>query len=58
MIEGATESLFVFMESLGYLLSDAAGFSLIRSVLCWNIAVIGILFFVVAPLSEHSTNCA
>ncbi|HEU0273742.1 MAG TPA: MAPEG family protein [Candidatus Udaeobacter sp.] len=43
---------FYFWGRLGYLLAAAAGFSLIRSVLCWNIAVIGILLFVVAILSE------
>jgi uncharacterized MAPEG superfamily protein len=49
---------FYFWGRLGYLLAAAAGFSLVRSVVCWNIAVIGILFFVVALLWEYSTNYA
>ena len=49
---------FYFWGRLGYLLAAAAGFSLVRSVLCWNIALIGILFFVVALLLEYSTNYA
>jgi uncharacterized MAPEG superfamily protein len=49
---------FYFWGRLGYLLAAAAGFSLVRSVLCWNIAVIGILLFVVALLWEPSTNYA
>src|SRR5215472_14146371 len=47
-----------FWGRLGYLLAAAAGFGLVRSVLCWNIAVIGILLFVVAMLLEYSTNYA
>ena len=39
---------FYFWGRLGYLIAAATGFSLVRSVLCWNIAVIGILIFVVA----------
>src|SRR5215469_5566854 len=49
---------FYFWGRLGYLLAAAAGFSLLRSVLCWNIALIGILLFVVALLLEYSTNYA
>ena len=49
---------FYFWGRLGYLLAAATGFSLVRSVLCWNIAVIGILLFVVALLWEPSTNYA
>jgi uncharacterized MAPEG superfamily protein len=49
---------FYFWGRLGYLLAAAAGFSLVRSVLCWNIALIGILLFVVALLLEYSTNYA
>jgi uncharacterized MAPEG superfamily protein len=49
---------FYFWGRLGYLLAAAAGFSLVRSVVCWNIAVIGILLFVVALLWEYSTNYA
>ena len=43
---------FYFWGRLGYLLAAAAGFSLVRSVLCWNIAVIGILLFVIALIWE------
>jgi uncharacterized MAPEG superfamily protein len=49
---------FYFWGRLGYLLAAATGFSLVRSVLCWNIAAIGILLFVVALLIEPSTNYA
>jgi len=49
---------FYFWGRLGYLLAAAIGFSLVRSVLCWNIAVIGILLFVVALLWEPSINYA
>jgi hypothetical protein len=50
---------FYFWGRLGYLLAATAGFSLVRSVLlCWNIAAIGILLFVVALLIEPSTNYA
>jgi len=49
---------FYFWGRLGYLLAAAAGFSLVRSVLCWNVALIGILLFVAALLWEYSTNYA
>jgi uncharacterized MAPEG superfamily protein len=49
---------FYFWGRLGYLLAAAAGFSFVRSVLCWNISIIGILLFVVALLREYSTNYA
>jgi len=49
---------FYFWGRLGYLFAAATGFSLLRSVLCWNIAMIGILLFVVALLLEPSTNYA
>jgi uncharacterized MAPEG superfamily protein len=49
---------FYFWGRLGYLVAAAAGFSLLRSVLCWNTAIIGILLFVVALLWEYSTNYA
>jgi uncharacterized MAPEG superfamily protein len=49
---------FYFWGRLGYFLAAAAGFGLVRSVLCWNIALIGILLFVVALLWEYSTNYA
>jgi len=51
-------SHFYFWGRLGYVLAAAAGLSLVRSVLCWNIATIGILLFVVALLLEYSTNYA
>ena len=34
---------FYFWGRLGYLVAAAVGFSLLRSVLCWNTAIIGIL---------------
>jgi uncharacterized membrane protein (GlpM family) len=49
---------FYFWGRLGYLLAAVSGLTFVRSVLCWNIAVIGILLFVVALLWEYSTNYA
>jgi uncharacterized MAPEG superfamily protein len=49
---------FYFWGRIGYLIAAAAGFALVRSLLCWNTAVIGILLFVVAVLCEHSANYA
>src|SRR5215470_14721681 len=49
---------FYFWGRLGYLLAAVSGFTLVRSVLCWNIALIGILLFVVAMILEYSTNYA
>jgi uncharacterized MAPEG superfamily protein len=39
-----------FWGRLGYLLAAALGYGLIRSVLCWNTALVGILLFVIALL--------
>jgi uncharacterized MAPEG superfamily protein len=49
---------FYFWGRVGYLLAAAAGFALLRSVLCWNIAVIGILLFIVAMIWESSASYA
>ena len=49
---------FYFWGCVGYLLAAIAGFSLLRSVLFWNIAFFGILLFVVAMLWEYSANYA
>jgi hypothetical protein len=40
---------FYFWGRLGYLLAAVGGFILVRSVLCWNIAVIGILLLAGLP---------
>src|SRR5215472_16441643 len=45
-----------FWGRLGYLLAAAAGYSLLRSVLCWNAAVIGIVLLLVAILCQNPTN--
>jgi uncharacterized MAPEG superfamily protein len=37
-----------FWGRLGYLLAAAAGYGLVRSILCWNAAVIGIVLLLVA----------
>src|SRR2546421_9261372 len=37
-----------FWGRVGYLLAAAAGYSLLRSVLCWNTAVIGIVLLLIA----------
>jgi uncharacterized MAPEG superfamily protein len=39
-----------FWGRLGYLLAAVAGFGLVRSVLFWNVALIGILLLVIALL--------
>src|SRR5262245_7721460 len=45
-----------FWGRLGYLIAAAAGYSLLRSVLCWNAAVIGIVLLLIAILCENPTN--
>jgi uncharacterized MAPEG superfamily protein len=45
-----------FWGRLGYLLAAAAGYGLLRSVLCWNSAVIGIVLLLVAILCQNPTN--
>jgi uncharacterized MAPEG superfamily protein len=40
-----------FWARLGYLLAAAAGYGLVRSILCWNTALIGIVLFLIALLS-------
>jgi uncharacterized MAPEG superfamily protein len=37
-----------FWARFGYLLAAAAGYALLRSLLFWNTALIGIAFFVIA----------
>jgi uncharacterized MAPEG superfamily protein len=39
-----------FWARVGYLLAAAAGYSLVRSVLCWNTALTGIVLFLIALL--------
>ncbi|HYY27448.1 MAG TPA: MAPEG family protein [Chthoniobacterales bacterium] len=39
-----------FWGRVGYLLAAAAGYSLVRSILCWNAAVIGIGLLLIATL--------
>jgi len=39
-----------FWARLGYLLAAAAGYALLRSLVFWNTALIGIAFFVIALL--------
>jgi uncharacterized MAPEG superfamily protein len=47
-----------FWGRVGYLIFAAAGFSLLRSVLCWNAAVIGIILLLIAILYQSPTNYA
>jgi uncharacterized MAPEG superfamily protein len=47
-----------FWGRVGYLLTAAAGYSLLRSVLCWNAAVIGIVLLLTAILCQNPTNHA
>jgi uncharacterized MAPEG superfamily protein len=42
-----------FWGRVGYLLTAAAGYSLLRSVLCWNAAVIGIVLLLIAILFQN-----
>jgi hypothetical protein len=41
---------FYFWGRVGYLLAAAAGFSLVRSVVFWNAAVIGVMLFLIPIL--------
>jgi uncharacterized MAPEG superfamily protein len=41
-----------FWGRIGYLVTAAAGFSLLRSVLCWNTATVGILVLLIAILCQ------
>jgi uncharacterized MAPEG superfamily protein len=45
-----------FWGRVGYLLTAAAGYSLLRSVVCWNAAVIGIVLFLIAIVWQNPTN--
>jgi uncharacterized MAPEG superfamily protein len=47
-----------FWGRVGYLLAAAAGYSLLRSVLCWNTAVIGIVLLLIAIIWQNPTNHA
>ena len=47
-----------FWGRVGYLLTAAVGYSLLRSVLCWNIAVIGIVLLLIAIVWQNPTNYA
>jgi uncharacterized MAPEG superfamily protein len=40
-----------FWARLGYVLTAAAGYGLLRSVLCWNTALAGMVLFLVALLA-------
>jgi uncharacterized MAPEG superfamily protein len=41
-----------FWGRVGYLLTAAAGYGLLRSVLCWNAALIGIVLFLIAIILQ------
>ena len=41
-----------FWGRVGYLIAAAAGWGLVRSMLCWNVALCGILLFVIALLVQ------
>ena len=45
-----------FWGRIGYLIAAAAGYSLLRSVLFWNAAVIGIVLLLIAILCENPAN--
>ena len=47
-----------FWGRVGYVLAAAAGYGLLRSVLCWNTAVIGIVLLPIAILWQNPTNYA
>jgi uncharacterized MAPEG superfamily protein len=44
-----------FGGRVGYLLTAAAGYSVLRSVLCWNAAVIGVVLLLIAILCQNPT---
>jgi uncharacterized MAPEG superfamily protein len=45
-----------FWGRVGYLIAAAAGYGLLRSVLCWNAAVTGIALLLIAILWQSPTN--
>jgi uncharacterized MAPEG superfamily protein len=45
-----------FWGRVGYVLAAAAGYGLLRSVLCWNAAVIGIVLLLIAILWQNPVN--
>ena len=47
-----------FWGRVGYVLAAAAGYGLLRSVLCWNTAVIGIVLLLIAIFWQSPINYA
>jgi uncharacterized MAPEG superfamily protein len=45
-----------FWGRVGYLLAAAAGYGLVRSVLCWNAALVGIVLLLIAIIWENPIN--
>jgi uncharacterized MAPEG superfamily protein len=45
-----------FWGRVGYLLAAVAGYGLLRSVLCWNTAITGIVLLLIAILWQSPTN--
>jgi uncharacterized MAPEG superfamily protein len=45
-----------FWGRVGYLLAAAAGFSLLRSLVCWNTAIIGIILLMIAIICQNPSN--
>jgi uncharacterized MAPEG superfamily protein len=45
-----------FWGRVGYLIAAAAGYGLLRSVLCWNVALTGIALLLIAILWQSPTN--
>jgi len=45
-----------FWGRVGYLLTAAAGYSLLRSVLCWNAALVGIVLLLIGIIWESPTH--
>ena len=45
-----------FWGRVGYLLAAAAGYGLLRSALCWNAAVTGIVLLLIAIVCENPTH--
>ena len=45
-----------FWGRLGYLVAAATGYTLLRSVLCWNAALSGIVLLLIAILCENPSN--
>jgi uncharacterized MAPEG superfamily protein len=45
-----------FWGRVGYLLAGAAGYGLLRSVLCWNAAFIGIVLLLIAIIFQNPVS--